>query len=137
MHHFHGYTWTGQAAPYLNGEGIRRPFHPEFRSSPLPPMRLCDWLLKPRNRIVISFDQANDAATWLVDQYDIACPSFHLPDQEAKIGRAHRHLGATEVLPGGTDIQWGFHLKGERFVSIGVICCPNKHAPDYKCPAGQ
>jgi hypothetical protein len=38
---------------------------------------------------------------------------------------------ALDLLPRGVDVRWGEWLRGGRFVTIGVVCCPNQHVP---CP---
>ncbi len=107
-----------------------------FTGSPLPPFRLCDWLLKPRTRIERTFTEAGAALEWLAARYAETAPSFHLPEQEAKIGEAVRLGNAGRDLDGGVDVCWAFYLRGERYVHIAVVCCPNRHASGYSCPGG-
>jgi hypothetical protein len=137
--HLHCYSWTG-AGDDLRREGERRPPLPPgdlaaFRASPLPPMRTCDWLLKPATRIDASPPTVTEALAWLADRYRAAEPSFLHPADEARIGLDLRLTIAEESLAGGTDVLWGIWLKAGGFICLIVVCCsPNRHA-DYPCPA--
>jgi hypothetical protein len=137
--HLHCYVWTGMGEDLRNEAERRMPPPPEdpapFLASPLPPMRTCDWLLKPARRIDATFTKVDDALDWLAERYKSAEPSFLAPHAEAAIGLDFRlHLARTS-LEGGVDVQWGFWLTGGRFLTCGVVCCPNRQA-DHRCPAG-
>lgn len=138
--HYHAYQWTGPTAQLDQADELRRPpasgGTEVFTTSALPPFRLCDWLRKPRARIARTFATSAEAVAWLAARYDETAPSFLYPDQEAKIGKDFRLENAGRDLTGGVDVCWGFHLKGERYAHLAVICCPNRHAPDHPCPAG-
>jgi hypothetical protein len=132
--HLHCYSWTGSGDDQRQ-EGERRPLHPAFLASALPPMRTCDWLLKPRTRIESSPATVADALGWLTGRYQAVQSSFHLPEDEARIGLDFRLKLAQEALTGGVDVQWGIWLRAGRFITAGVVCCsPNRHAA-YACPA--
>jgi hypothetical protein len=137
--HLHCYVWTGMGED-LRDEADRRvpppPGDPaSFISSPLPPMRTCDWLLKPARRIDATHTTVDGALAWLAERYEAARPSFLHPDAEAAIGLGLRLDLAREALEGGVDVQWGFWLTGGRFTTCGVVCCsPNRHAR-HRCPA--
>ncbi len=134
--HFHCYTWTGQGED-LRREAERRPMDPAFQASALPPMRTCDWLLKPRTRIDSTAATVPDAVEWLMARYKTAEPHFLHPGGEARVGLDFRLGIAQEHLTGGVDVQWGIWLQGGRFLTAGVVCCsPNRHA-DYACPQGR
>ncbi|GII76657.1 hypothetical protein Sru01_16390 [Sphaerisporangium rufum] len=134
--HLHCYTWTGPGAERAR-EGERRPLHPGFMASPLPPMRTCDWLLKPRTRIAASPATVPDALTWLAARYRAAEPSFLHPGGEARVGLDFRLELAEQHLADGVDVQWGIWLRGGNFTTPAVICCsPNRHA-DHPCPSGS
>ncbi|MBE3011905.1 hypothetical protein IL992_22280 [Microbispora sp. NEAU-D428] len=136
--HLHCYSWTGAGDDRRN-EAERRPPPPSgdlgpFLASPLPPMRTCDWLLKPRNRIDVSPGSVGEALEWLTTRYRVAEPQFLRPDDEARIGLGLRLESAGESLVTGVDVQWGMWLHGGRFVTCAVVCCsPNRDA-DYRCP---
>ncbi|MFF4775395.1 hypothetical protein ACFY05_21305 [Microtetraspora fusca] len=136
--HLHCYSWTG-AGEDRELEGERRPPPPPadadvFLASPLPPMRTCDWLLKPAQRIDASPATVREAVEWLADRYRAAEPSFLRPEDEARIGLAVRLAFAEQDLGSGVDVQWGIWLTAGRFFTCAVICCsPNRHA-DYPCP---
>src|SRR5690606_13680274 len=108
----------------------RRPGSPEFRSSRVPPMRTCDWLARPASHIAASFDDPDRAVEWLAERYEEMRRSMPRPDGA---GKELRLANAADALPRGVDVQWGEWLAGGRFASVGVICCPNKHA-DHPCP---
>jgi hypothetical protein len=138
--HFHAYQWIGGTAQLDRMDGVRRPPLPPsdpgaFLASPLPPFRLCDWLLKPPARIERTHAEVEAAVSWLAARYEEVEPSFHLPDQEAKIGKHARLAQGAHDLSGGVDVAWGFYLRAERYAHIAVICCPNRHAAGYRCPA--
>ncbi|MFJ2031500.1 hypothetical protein [Streptosporangium sp. NPDC087985] len=63
-----------------------------------------------------------------------ALPSFHLPDQEMKIGKDARLESGEQDLDNGVDVCWGFYLRGDRYAHTAMVCCPNRHAPGYPCP---
>ncbi|WP_343950218.1 hypothetical protein [Nonomuraea longicatena] len=126
MLHWHGYTWTGNGAE-LARESERRPTSPDFPTSLLPPMRTGDWLLKPAKRIAETFHDATKAVEWMVNQYEPFRPPTDVIPLESRTTDAHN------LLPRGVDVQWGEWLGGVRFLTIGVICCPNRHV-GHPCP---
>ncbi|NRQ33147.1 hypothetical protein HII36_15035 [Nonomuraea sp. NN258] len=130
--HWHAYTWTG-AGEERGWEPERRPDSPEFPSSPLPPMLTGDWLAKPRSRIAATFTELQPALEWLSARYERARAGFPRPDG---IGADLRLAAARDVLPRGVDVQWGEWLRDGRFVTIGMICCPNRHVR-HPCPLGR
>ncbi|MGW2220992.1 hypothetical protein ACWCSD_38910 [Nonomuraea sp. NPDC001684] len=127
--HWHAYQWTGAGAERAN-EAERRPTSPDFLTSPLPPMRTGDWLAKPASRVAGTYDDIAAAAGWLADQYLTVSGLLLHPD---RIPLDDRINDARDLLPRGVDVQWGEWLLGGRFVSLGVICCPNRHVP-HLCP---
>ncbi|GAA5068618.1 hypothetical protein HNP84_008412 [Thermocatellispora tengchongensis] len=129
--HWHAYTWTGPGAD-RGREAERRPDSPEFATSPLPPMRTGDWLVKPASRIAGTFTDLQRATVWLAEQYKMAEGLFLHPD---RIGLAERLEHAADMLARGVDVQWGEWLQGGRFVTVGVVCCPNRHVT-HRCPTG-
>ena len=137
--HLHCYSWTGVGDDRRN-EAERRPPPPSgdpgpFLASPLPPMRTCDWLLKPRSRIDASPGSVGEALEWLTERYRAAESQFLRPDDEARIGLGLRLENAGEALTAGLDVQWGIWLRGGRFVTCAVVCCsPNRDAAP-RCPA--
>jgi hypothetical protein len=137
--HLHCYVWTGMGEDLRNEAERRVPPPPgdpaSFIASPLPPMRVCDWLLKPTRRIDATHSGTDGALDWLAERYRSAESSFLHPADEARIGLDFRLELAREALGGGVDVQWGFWLTGGRFLSCGVVCCsPNRQA-DHRCPA--
>ncbi|MEU8248242.1 hypothetical protein [Nonomuraea sp. NPDC048916] len=128
--HWHAYQWIGAGADRGN-EAERRPASPDFPASLLPPMRTGDWLVKPASRIAATFHQVEQAAGWMAGEYGKVREALLLPEG---IPLEDRLLGARDLLPRGVDVQWGEWLHGGRFVTIGVICCPNRHVL-HPCPA--
>lgn len=137
--HLHCYSWTGVGDDRRN-EAERRPPPPSgdpgpFLASPLPPMRTCDWLLKPRTRIDVSPRSVGEALEWLTTRYRAAEAQFLRPDDEARIGLGLRLENAGESLNAGVDVQWGIWLRGGRFVTCAVVCCSQNRDADHRCPA--
>ncbi|SET47576.1 hypothetical protein [Nonomuraea wenchangensis] len=127
--HWHAYRWTGNGADRGN-EGERRPSSPDFPGSHLPPMRTGDWLAKPASRIADTFHGAEDAVGWLAGEYGKVGAALLCGD---RIPLEDRLADARDLLPRGVDVQWGEWMQGGRFVTLGVICCPNRHVP-HPCP---
>ncbi|WP_433497301.1 hypothetical protein ACQP1K_20390 [Sphaerimonospora sp. CA-214678] len=137
--HLHCYSWTGIGDDRRREAERRPPLPPAdpgpFLASLLPPMRTCDWLLKPARRIDASPAGVDEAMAWLAERYRAAEPSFLHPEDEARIGLDFRLDLVRESLRAGVDVQWGIWLHAGRFVSCAVVCCsPNRDA-DYRCPA--
>ncbi|GAA0952570.1 hypothetical protein [Nonomuraea longicatena] len=124
--HWHAYSWFGDGTE-LARESERRPASPDFPISPLPPMRTGDWLLKPGWRIAATFDDTREAVAWMADQYAPLRPPTDVIPLETRTTDAH------DLLPRGVDVQWGEWLGGDRFLTVGVICCPNRHV-GHPCP---
>ncbi|MEV3983594.1 hypothetical protein [Nonomuraea sp. NPDC049758] len=124
--HWHAYTWFGNGQD-LKHEAERRPTSPDFPTSALPPMRTGDWLIKPRSRIAETFADAVKAGEWMAAAY-----AAQRPDSD-RIPVVERLVTSVDLLPRGVDVQWGEWLPGGRFITIGVICCPNRHV-DHPCP---
>ncbi|MGI5271377.1 hypothetical protein ACQEUU_19625 [Nonomuraea sp. CA-218870] len=112
-------------------EADRRPTSPGFPASLLPPMRTGDWLLKPRSRMAATFEGVAPAVAWLADEYGKTRTALPLPD---RVPVEERLETARDLLSRGVDVQWGEWLHGGRFVTLGMICCPNRHVP-HPCPA--
>ncbi|MFG3440199.1 hypothetical protein ACGF0J_23370 [Nonomuraea sp. NPDC047897] len=127
--HWHAYTWIGSGEE-LDREEERRPGSPEFATSPLPPMLTGDWLARPASRITATFDEAAQAVEWLATRYGTVRKAFPHPD---RVGLPARLDAAGDALPRGVDVQWGEWLTGGRFVTISVICGPNRHTA-HPCP---
>lgn len=127
--HWHAYRWIGNGAD-RGDEGERRPSSPDFPGSHLPPMRTGDWLAKPSSRIADTFQAVADATRWLADEYGKVSAAVPCGD---RIPLDDRLADARDLLPRGVDVQWGEWMQGGRFVTLGVICCPNRHV-SHACP---
>ncbi|MFC0865668.1 hypothetical protein ACFHYQ_25560 [Sphaerimonospora cavernae] len=137
--HLHCYSWTGIGDDRRREAERRPPLPPAdpgpFLASLLPPMRTCDWLLKPARRIDVTPAGVDEAMAWLAERYRAAEPSFLHPGDEERIGLDFRLGLVRESLHAGVDVQWGIWLRSGRFVSCAVVCCsPNRDA-DHRCPA--
>ncbi|GGO75967.1 hypothetical protein [Nonomuraea cavernae] len=130
--HWHAYQWLGAGADRGN-EAERRPASPDFLTSLVPPMRTGDWLAKPASRIAATFHEVEQAVSWMAGEYGKVRGALLLPE---RIPLEERLIGARDLLPRGVDVQWGEWLHGVRFVTIGVICCPNRHVP-HPCPTAS
>ncbi|WP_214103870.1 hypothetical protein [Acrocarpospora catenulata] len=98
---------------------------------------MCDWLLKPPTYIKASGD-LETVLGWLGEQWRQLSPSFAYPDQEQRLGGADERLQyAREALTHCGSMAWGHWLKGERYSHTAVVGCPDRHAPNYRCPAGR
>jgi hypothetical protein len=129
MMHWHAYTWNGNGTE-LAREAERRPTSPDFTASPLPPMRTGEWLAKPAHRIAATFEDPSKAVEWMVAEYAPARPPTDMIPLEC------RTKDARDLLPRGVDVQWGEWLTAGRFLTIGMICCPNRHVV-HPCPTGR
>lgn len=93
-------------------------------------MRTGDWLAKPAARIAATFGEVEPAVAWLAEQYAVHEAAFPHPDG---VGLDARLEMAADMLACGVDVQWGEWLSGGRFVTAGVVCCPNRHVA-HPCP---
>ncbi|MEU4570881.1 hypothetical protein [Nonomuraea sp. NPDC023979] len=128
--HWHAYQWIGAGADRGN-ESERRPSSPDFSTSMLPPMRTGDWLAKPAAQIRATFDNIDAAMSWLGSEYGQVRNTLLRPEG---LPLEDRLAIARDLLPRGVDVQWGEWLHGGRFVTIGLICCPNRHVT-HPCPS--
>ncbi|WP_219465733.1 hypothetical protein [Nonomuraea rhizosphaerae] len=129
--HWHAYQWTGNGADRGN-EAERRPTSPDFSGSALPPMRTGDWLLKSASRSSGRYDEAKAAADWMATEFG-KIDGMLLQRGRRVVTLEERIAGALDLLPRGVDVQWGDWLRGGRFATIGMICCPNRHVT-HPCP---
>lgn len=129
--HWHGYEWIGRGMDRAN-EAERRPTSPDFLRSLLPPMRTGDWLLKPRARIGGTFDDVKEALDWLEDRYNLVRSSLLHRD---RLSIEERRQNAHDSLTVGVDVVWAEWMLAGQFVSLTMVCCPNRHVK-HPCPLG-
>ncbi|MFG3350920.1 hypothetical protein [Streptomyces sp. NPDC048001] len=162
--HIHGFgPWTGSPDSY-HREGDRRPPPPstpappmsgddtagirilrryrevtaDFPASRLPPMMTGQWLMKanqasPRR----TWDEAPAALDWLVEQY-LANPPVEREDgRRAYASLDAKRRYALDALPVGVDVSWVYYNHSGSIVSVGLVCCPNRHHPGLPCPLGR
>ncbi|MDX3383603.1 hypothetical protein PV682_19350 [Streptomyces niveiscabiei] len=158
--HFHGYgPWVGTPENY-HREGNRRPPHPtppappapddktaertlaryrevsaEFPASNLPPMMSGHWLLK-RNQTSAdrTWTDPEAALEWMTKHYLDNLPLEPDDGKQMYVGLDVKREYAADVLPVGVDVSWVHYNRSGNIVSINVVCCPNRHHPDLRCP---
>ncbi|MFD7893997.1 hypothetical protein [Streptomyces sp. NPDC059743] len=130
--HWHGYRWSG-ARQDMRHENVRRPDHRDFLESRLPPMMTGWWLLRSRQTSTArTWTRHAAAVEWIRTAYDEQPPSPGTgPSPDTKTAYA------ADTLPRGVDVVWGHYTEGGTFVSLSVVCCPNRHWPGIACPLGM
>ncbi|WP_267133672.1 hypothetical protein [Streptomyces sp. WAC 00631] len=154
--HFHGYLWVGEKAEFDKESRRRLPVEPwpgadpdtsaqraalhrtlteEFLRSPLPPIEVALWLLKPAHLVAGSWDGAESAAAWLGARLE-----EYAPRREPLLDGRTAHLRGlvgrlTGTLLRGGDVSLGYYLGPPAFLSLAVVACsPNRAAPGLPCP---
>jgi hypothetical protein len=131
MHlHWHCYTWVGHVSA-LRDEPARRPTHPEFASSPVTPLLLADWFLKPRRLIRLTSGRVDDVLRWLLRTWAEHRDDFR--DQPFVTLPERLHFAERDLICGNTT-GTGIWLTGGRQVHMHAVACPNVHAIDNLCP---
>ncbi|MFI6105861.1 hypothetical protein [Streptomyces sp. NPDC051310] len=132
MHH-HGYMWLGSGL-HLVRDGVRRAGHPDFPSSPYPPLELAHWLLKPPSLVRGTWTDPKEAATWWAEQARPHVEAFAYDHDRDVL--EDRVRGAADSALGGEDVAGGWWLSGQRYLGVYLIACsPHRFRPDYRCPA--
>jgi hypothetical protein len=85
--------------------------------------RTGDWPAEPTPGDVATFGEVWLAVVWLAGVYGKVREELLLPG----VLLEERLEAALDLLPRGVDVRWGEWLQGGRFVTIGVVCCPNRH----------
>ncbi|MGW4224793.1 hypothetical protein ACWEG1_15200 [Streptomyces bauhiniae] len=159
--HWHGYgPWIGPSSAYFN-EGNRRPAHPngppmvtdpqdskqqalldryreaaaEFQNGNVPPLMSGHWFLKRDQAIAEStWIDVDVVLAWMSKHYE-AHPPFVRPDGSPAYISLDAHLNyAADVLPLGVDVSWVHYTPSKQMFSLSVVCCPNRHHPEFSCP---
>ncbi|MGK5533569.1 hypothetical protein [Streptomyces sp. URMC 129] len=131
--HIHAYAWLGEKAVF-DKEALRRmptPLRPPvtaeeqeryrarvdaFRKADVPPVEVANWLVKDPRFVRATFERAEDAVTWLVEQ-------------GGQAGSAVERLGQ------GRDVGVGVYVGRVSFLSLALVTCsPNAAAPLARCP---
>lgn len=159
--HWHGYgPWIGPLSTYAK-EGGRRPPHPsgppsvldpddkrqqavldryreaaaEFATGTLPPTMTGYWLMKKDQ---VSADRTwtdlGMALAWLEKTYQANPPFERADGKTAYISLDDKLAYATDALPRGVDVSWVYYLPSKNLAAFTVVCCPNHHRPDFRCP---
>ncbi|MFF2852907.1 hypothetical protein ACFVT5_42475 [Streptomyces sp. NPDC058001] len=152
MHH-HGYLWTGPKQRYDN-EALRRPPHPEppppgsspelirryrevateFPTTDLPPLETAYWLIKPKSLVRGTWEEPKEAAAWLGKRLAEYAPRFASHTQRDTTYLATLVNSSAEHLESGTDVSLGFYLERPAYLSLALVCCPNRARPELPCP---
>jgi len=133
--HYHTYHWIGQVSKMR--DRYRRPTPPPhdpgiFLYSKVPPLVLGDWLLRPIDQIKATYTEPEDVLAWLEKHY-LDMPSLLHPD---RVGLEERLQAAEQDIRQGKDVDWSFWLKGQGWVTMAAIACPNKIVR-HPCPLGN
>lgn len=152
MHH-HGYLWSGHKQRF-DDEALRRPPHAdpppaegkpeliqrhrevkaEFPVVDLPPLETAYWLIKPRDFVRGTWEEPNDAAAWLGGQLAEYAPRFASETDRDTARLVALVNSAAERLRWGGDLSHGRYLERPAFLSLAVVCCPNRVLPGLTCP---
>ncbi|MEV0598570.1 hypothetical protein AB0I82_04605 [Streptomyces sp. NPDC050315] len=129
--HHHAYVWLGHGDTLIKpGDAIRRPNHPEFRTTPVMPLECANWLLKTSSLIVETFAEPDKAAHWFAEQRDEHESTF-----AGAYGPPTPREDVARQLADGQDAVGGWWLTGGRFLSVNLIACsPHKVRTEYACP---
>ncbi|MEN8653777.1 hypothetical protein ABCR94_25035 [Streptomyces sp. 21So2-11] len=136
MHrHHHGYSWLGSGFE-LHRDGVRRDVHPDFRSSPVPPLEVAQWLLKPASFVQGSWSDGEEAARWFGGQVRPHAGAFVSAFDRDVLDARIAAVGAC-VADGG-DVVGGWWLTGQRMLSVSLVgCSPHRVRSTYPCPVGR
>lgn len=122
--HWHAYSYTGRS--YTDAL-IRRGEAPNN----YPPIEIKHWLTRPRDHIVATFTDVEEAVGWLKQQLTAAPPAdaaaFPIDD------RVERNR-ATLAQTAGNDVVYGYYSTAGQYVSRALIACPRPDIP--MCPEG-
>ncbi|MGW6458976.1 hypothetical protein ACWF94_24170 [Streptomyces sp. NPDC055078] len=155
MHH-HGYLWTGPKQRF-DDEALRRPprsvpppgdsrpelvqrykeVKAEFPVVDLPPLETAYWLIKPRKLVRGTWEEPKEASDWLGERLAEHAPRFGSDTYRDATHLAVLVDSATERLGWGGDVSHGFYLEHPSFLSLALVCCPNRAAPGLDCPLRQ
>ncbi|GAA4909161.1 hypothetical protein ACFPM3_12065 [Streptomyces coeruleoprunus] len=131
MHH-HGYLWLGTGLHQVK-DGIRRAGHPDFATSPVPPLELAHWLLKPPAFVRGTWHDPKEAAAWFGEQVRPHTEAFVCRHDHEALG--DRIAQAADSAAGGEDVSGGWWLTRQRYLGVYLIACtPHRFRPDYPCP---
>ncbi|MGP3953012.1 hypothetical protein [Streptomyces sp. 7N604] len=132
--HCHAYAWVGPRRLF-DREGERRPeYEAAFAASDVTPLRLTEWLRKPRRLIQATFTDPWEAAAWIRARAEDVLPGLLHPEEAGSPPLDRREAAAADTLSWGGDVAWGFYLRDGGFASYALVSCPNRLAPHLACP---
>lgn len=130
--HHHGYTWLGSGFE-LHRDGPRRDVHPAFGSSPVPPLEVAQWLLKPASFVRGSWTDPQEVAEWFGAQARGHAEAFAAGHDREVLD--DRIAAVAARVAGGEDVVGGWWLTGQRFLAVCLVgCSPHRVRPSYACP---
>jgi len=130
--HYHGYLWQGSGEERQFRVSETYPEHPDFGLSPLPPQRVCWWLLKPASMVEGTWESPGEAVAWLADRYAAVFPRIRTDRPEWYAPRARQGFWM-DSLEQGTDLVCAHWLQGGEGFTAAVVCCPNRWE-ELPCP---
>jgi hypothetical protein len=152
--HHHAYLWTGPKERF-DHEALRRPPRPEpppagsrpeliqryrevaaeFPTSDLPPLETAYWLIKPPSLVRGTWEEPEDAASWLGEKLAEYAPRFASARDRDTTRLTMLVDSAAEQLDSGADVSFGFYLERPAYLSLAVVTCsPNRSKPELACP---
>ncbi|MEV6317256.1 hypothetical protein [Streptomyces sp. NPDC051776] len=132
--HCHAYAWVGPRWLFDREDERRPEFEAAFAASEVTPLRVVEWLRKPRRMIRSTFTDPTEAAAWIRARAGEVLPDQLHPEEAWWPPLDRREKDAVDLLSRGGDVVWGFHLRDGRFASYALISCPNRLDPELACP---
>ncbi|MFG2195456.1 hypothetical protein [Streptomyces sp. NPDC048639] len=132
--HCHAYAWIGPRRLFDLEEERRPEFEAAFAVSDVTPVRVVEWLRKPRRLIRSTFTDPAEAASWIRARAAEVLPELLHPEEADWPALDRREKSAADMIGRGGDVVWGFYLRDGRFASYALISCPNRLEPGLPCP---
>lgn len=106
----------------------------EFPVVDLPPLETAYWLIKPRKLVRGTWEEPKEAAAWLGERLAEYAPRFASETDRDSMRLAVLVNSTAEQLCWGRDSSHGFYLERPAFLSLALVCCPNRVMPELACP---
>ncbi|MBB5935127.1 hypothetical protein FHS42_002177 [Streptomyces zagrosensis] len=100
----------------------------------LPPLETAYWLIKPRSLVKGTWEESKEAAAWVGERLAEYAPRFGSEADRDSSRLAVVVNSTAERLSWGSDVSHGFYLERPAFLSLAVVCCPNRVKPELACP---
>ncbi|MFC4562581.1 hypothetical protein ACFO4E_12015 [Nocardiopsis mangrovi] len=131
--HYHGYEWRGSDEERARHRAAGHIDSPGFRSSEVPPIKICWWLRRPAHAVQGTWDAAADAVGWMAERYAGIEAALEDP-APFWAATAGRHGAAERDLSAGRDVSWGYRLRDGGRAFIVAVCCSPNGWEDLRCP---